>query len=625
LTISDLKEALKSVQGDQLSPQLGFDFFDWDSHATTVQKFFESQKPNDLGNSFLSLPKHPSLQSKERFRESHDRDGRVVLMRRKLATEIIREIVDLGTKDDNRLFVHGAQGVGKSHALYDAVCSLMEYPQWRVIYVNDCAAWNHTFSLHNLSPSYHYLLKMIATGFHPKNDEEIWELCRKARSPADVETLVFDLIPKYCQKGGLKFAFVFDQHNGITPDHRRNEQYPFIWLEKRMQTEANWKKRGVLVISASANNEYALQVLPKSMAFRHLESRELCFTGFTDNEFQNWKVHHKIFHEENQQNTELWDSVNALLSKWPLLLDELRQQSTRKGANVKLLDELEQYTTSRRIAWKFVEETHYNKVTASDQRKKEIYASMVFSMYVNRSGDQYVRDLATNGVSLMNKHIMFWDSEKAQFFCINNLARQVFVEKYLSETQLPVSQSTIQDILASKSVTQSVKGSVAEMIIISAMRSLLQKGKSMSFETHEIQKGPELKRTTTTHNFSGFGSSQFSTQSVDPLIDFSRSQMLVPKNSNYPGTDLIFWDASKKVLTFCQVTVGPVKKHALLSAILWGQWVTKAQAKSAIFVWIAPNVDFGDHNIRQHHISFNFLETIQPLLQFYVASGQEDV
>jgi len=435
-----IKDIVREIQAATAQASLSdFDSFDWDAHANSVQTFFESLAPVDLGNSFVSLPEHSSLGSKVRFRES-TLEGRVVLMRRQLATKIVTEVKDLGTKDDNRLFVYGAQGVGKSHALYDAVCSLMSEEKWRVVYVNDCKRWDGAFSVDDRLDSFHYLLRMIATGFHPKQDDSIWNLCRNAKNPADVSRIVFSEIPKYCKENNLQFAFVFDQHNGITPEHRANVQYPYCWLENRMQVEHSWKKCGVLVLSASANNEYVLEPDHKNQTFRRLDNRELCFTGFSDDEFRNWKIHHKFFHEESDDNKRDWESVNAILSKWPLLLDDLRQRAKDTTKALQLLAELEKYRTERLAFWSQVEESHYNRVTASDKQKQSRDNEIVFAMYVNRGGDQSVRELYIRGKGLLNKHIMFWDADKAQFFCTNNLARQVFVGRYLSQTNFQLKE-----------------------------------------------------------------------------------------------------------------------------------------------------------------------------------------
>ena len=448
-------------------------------------------------------------------------------------------------------------------------------------------------------------------------------MCRNAKNPVDVSKIVFYEIPKYFKEKNLQFAFVFDQHNGITPGHRGNEKYPYCWLEKRMQVEHGWKKCGVLVLSASANNEYVLELDLKNQTFRRLDNRELCFTGFSDDEFTNWKTHHKFFHEESDDNKRDWESVNAILSKWPLLLDDLRQRAKDTTIALQLLAELEKYRTERLAFLSQVEESHYNRVTASDKQKQSWYNEMVFAMYVDRGGDQFVRDLFTRTKPLLNKHIMFWDANKAQFFCINNLARQVFVERYLSQTTLPVKEDTIRDILSNSNVPQSVKGSVAEIIIISAIRSVLEKG-TLSLEVKVI-KNQQLHRTTTS-KFLNFVYTQFLTQGVDPSITFSQSLLLVPKNSNYPGVDFIFFEVTKekvprRTLTFFQVTVGPVKEHGLLSKELEDAWMKASKATTSTFVWIAPNEDFGPKNNGHYHLSFISLGQIQPLLSSYEQSS----
>ena len=60
-------------------------------------------------------------------------------------------------------------------------------------------------------------------------------------------------------KNNLKLYAIFDQHNGLDSDQRK--QFPFYLLESFLPKSVDFK--GLTVISASANNEYHLKVAAK--------------------------------------------------------------------------------------------------------------------------------------------------------------------------------------------------------------------------------------------------------------------------------------------------------------------------------------------------------------------------
>jgi hypothetical protein len=155
-------------------------------------------------------------------------------------------------------YLHGSQGVGKSHALYYAVCILRADPRNRVIYIPDCKTWSGT-----VINGIDFFLEAVVDAFH--SDREVIDtlpVLNKIDRPtdrlqweSDFERFVKEFLPSYCESQGLFLFAVFDQHNGLTPDRRK--QLPFSLPET---LPSIWERSALCVVSASANNEYHLTI-----------------------------------------------------------------------------------------------------------------------------------------------------------------------------------------------------------------------------------------------------------------------------------------------------------------------------------------------------------------------------
>ena len=101
-------------------------------------------------------------------------------------------------------------------------------------------------------------------------DREVLELCKEFTSIIAVmsssteaqDALCSLFLPQLgdlCKRLGLKFFSIFDQHNSLTPKMRSS--FPFSLPESGLLRVSQLPGVAMVVISASANNEYQLEVI----------------------------------------------------------------------------------------------------------------------------------------------------------------------------------------------------------------------------------------------------------------------------------------------------------------------------------------------------------------------------
>jgi len=596
----------------------------WQALADKTTAFFSALPADGVlrlnSNRFVSLPRHPTMetQSSPRFNETFDEgSGKYMILHRDLANRIVAEAgqraTSPGQDNNNRLYVHGAQGVGNSHSTYEAVCTLMaKRDLWRVVYMNDCKAWA------DAQDTVTHLKEHIAMAFHPEDDRPIWDACVAARTAKDVLTLLFTTIPSYCTSRSLKFAFVFDQHNGLTQGQRA--VFPFSLLERQMCNDKSWKGTGALVISASANNEYQLEVLGKE-TFKRID----VFKGFSDGERDLWSAQNDLFVGDDD-----WESVTGLYNNLPLALGTIKSEYVKRtaaGQTTTLLDLLDYCEgsmkgkmTQREMEW------FLDILQRPDRdRSKQAYYRMILDMLLGAGGKIVEQDYHLS-MQFMNRHLMYWDDDSKMFRPIHELARQIFVSLRYVSLQTVLDDKTVVDILgaSSASVNRSVKGSMVELYTIACAEDVERnKGqlyfsitsvKSKGKDRHDIVLRPETFR-------------EFATQSVPAGLDFSRPAVFKPKNSNYPGIDLLILviheETRKKKTTVTkelfavQFTVGPIKDHALPSDDLLAKWEA-ASGATLYYVWATPPeaVQVTADHAGHFHCSLTDLK-FADLLRFY--------
>ena len=216
---------------------------------------------------FLNIPRDFSIKAaEERGRFRMEVAEHISVMCREatqkvsqwIDTQIIRKLDFRTANQTLALYIHGPQGVGKSHALALDVTVRRLTPTNRVIYLADCTSWGTG----NVGEQYRFLLRAVMVAF--SKDAPVVQLCREMWNIPDTESemwhahgnnLMAHFLPDYCKKNALQLLAVFDQHNGLTLQQR--EQMPFSMVEHLLPSR--WDT-ALVIVSASANNSYYLKV-----------------------------------------------------------------------------------------------------------------------------------------------------------------------------------------------------------------------------------------------------------------------------------------------------------------------------------------------------------------------------
>ena len=546
-------------------------------------------------NDFLALPVHPSLGASARRRfETAPLNGRriVPLLSRDLAKTYMGAMLGRCEEEDhNYLYIHGAAGAGKSYALYEAVCRLMaRRDEVRVAYMHDCASWSDDRDV-----AVKEMAAVVATAFHPDDEKGIWDACASVYTVDALNDLLGSTIPAYCAENQLKFLFVCDQHNGLTPALR--QQSPWSIPEKFLLALITWKRLGATVISASANNDYFLKVAT------HREMKRVdWYTGFNDTEADGWRRHHNFFLDD----ADGWADAKELLSNWPLELNLLRERSEPI-----LAERLEKLTRERLRILGLHEENHL-AVRVNDARKMTMYAGIILDMLLARP-DVDTRYPTIDVVT--NKQLVFFDDQTTLLRPIHELVRRFYLTQgYLRPGGLL--NATVKDILSNKAATSDSKGRTVESYVICCMEERA---------TFTLQAQPfnaarkALARAETVFDARTLVRHNFGSQRVPGDVPWGQNLLLVPLNPNYPGVDVLLWDVQTHTLVGVQFTVRARPHRMSFTPALEREWCVASGAATFRFVWAAPSVDSTSIERGQYLVTLDALrELCAPLLAHYI-------
>ena len=578
---------------------------DWAAiKADTLAFFRRLDDPATLrpdADGYVALPQHPSMamSSRRRFDVVAGPGGQatVPLLSRALAREYATAIREQCTATHNFLYIHGAQGVGKSYALYEAVCRLMaQRAEVRVIYLHDCSGWDNDAGV-----AVQQLAAVVASGFRPAEDAAIWTDAEAVRTYGDLHRLLDITVPAYCRQHGLIVAAVFDQHNGLRPDLRT--QLPWKVPEGVLPSLASWKGLSATVISASANNEYYLKVAVDA-AWRRLD----CFHGFSDAELRQWRRHHKFF--DTPKHADAWSDVKALVNNWPLDLNDMRMAPAAT-----LAETLEQHRRQRLRVLSYHESRHLENHVRTDPEKQRQYAGVVLEMLVGRPDvtTRYVR-----ASDIINKHVLFHDKATDSVRPIHDLARQLYLAEGYLKRAGDLADTTVKDVLSSALVTADSKGRMLELYVANCMEAM----QTFELMAQRVRADGTLGKEARLIAAKALTTTYFPTQGVPPL-SWAVSALFVPLNSSYPGLDLLLWDAHERVLVAIQVTVGAIKNHkATLTPRLEAAWIKAANARQLRYAWLAPAAEVTPAHAGHYYVSLASLQgRLAPLVAHYVATG----
>ena len=274
---------------------------------------------------YVTVPPHPSLQYSSRRRFALDGGGSFTFMRRHESRVLAYSLIEELCKREFAIHIYGPQGVGKSHLLHEAVLLLLsEHSDCRVVYEHDCASWA---GLSNMPiKATLYWLRSVAMAF--ADDPQVLALCKQFIGSVSLMTDIVaaedavcnSFLPQLgdlCKRLKLKVFFVFDQHNSLTPEMRT--KFPYSLPESQLLRVSQLRGVGIVVISASANNEYFLKLATLEPP---LPTR-LVTSGFDDKELGVFVQHERLFKDRPLDDDQLRE-LSVATNCYPLELALLR-------------------------------------------------------------------------------------------------------------------------------------------------------------------------------------------------------------------------------------------------------------------------------------------------------------
>jgi hypothetical protein len=201
---------------------------------------------------------------------------------------------------------------------------------------------------------------------------------------------------------------------------------------------------------------------------------------------------------------------------------------------------------------------------------------------------------------------------------IHDLARQFYLTRGYLKRAGAITDATVKEVLASEVATADAKGRMLELYVVSCMETM------QTFELHARPIRRDGKLSTAVHLFSAraLTTVYFATQGVPPGLSWTVNTLFVPLNSNYPGADMLLWDAQERLLVAIQVTVGSIKDHAMtFTPSLQRAWKRAAGARELRFAWLAPEAKVTAAHAGQFYLPLQSIQTgLAPLVAHYVSA-----
>jgi hypothetical protein len=566
---------------------------------------------------YVTVPPHASLQYSARERFVLDNgSGRFTFMRRQLSRTLKDRLVHLLGSRKPAAYIQGPQGVGKSHLLYEAAVLLSLTPGCRVVYEHDCASWA-TYANKPIEATL-YWIRAVAMGF--SGDAPVVALCKEftekvavMKDPADAESAVRNLFLPHlgvlCARLKLKVFFVFDQHNSLTPEMRKT--FPYSLPEAGLLYVSQLRGVGMVVISASANNEYFLDVAMKQPPWPMFPLN----TGFSPSEVTLFLQRHgwdvpateeaQLQYETNGFPLELAYLVQAR----SLLRDAGRDYSFEAVLNAYLYGRDMAMMEGRRDYFALVVRHFDQKLESEAARKQVINGVICLQLQLPAS--------ALPGQVILNRQLSFLSDRPFgstvtsgsgsldYIHPITPMARAAAVNFYLTDPEYTAAfQLAFNQVFTSPTLEPAVRGLMLQRYIIQQLRL------STSFDlfAQQYTAGHALTRVA------ALCRSRIPLRCVEwfgndvPPATVSRTEdlLLVPLSPNYPGVDFLVWKADVAGLFLFQVTMSSVAKHR---SNFWQgdldlerRWIGKLGVKMIERIWITPDVDAGPITDKRSHV-----------------------
>ena len=514
-------------------------------------------------------------------------------------------------------YIQGPQGVGKSHLLHEAVLLLLiAHSDCRVVYEHDCASWAGLANMPIKATL--YWLRSVAMAF--ADDPQVLALCKQFIGSVSLMTDIVaaedavcnSFLPQLgdlCKRLKLKAFFVFDQHNSLTPEMRT--KFPYSLPESQLLRVSQLRGVGMVVISASANNEYFLKLATLEPP---LPTR-LVTSGFDDKELGVFVQHERLFKDrllDDDQLRELSvatncyplelallrDAHNALQSSFPTVpvtLQRCMEVYEKGDVRLGIFGRIE--TFAARIA-------AFDERVRSDSAKLERLINSVVCMKLELPLSTFPYAVLLNlGICYKSnapQSLTFAEQSQRSgspeyIHPITPAALQAAVAFYSPDAAYSEREnSAVSFIFQSPQSSRPVRGHVLEDYI------LQQLSKAASFELVGRQYDAKHQPSTTAESLAvvrGVQTVRWYGKIPTGELSLSKDLLLWPSAYNYPGVDGLIWLAKSKTLLLLQITISPVSGHAsnfwAANEPLRALWVDNLGPLHVHELWVTPDSDAG--------------------------------
>ena len=566
---------------------------------------------------YVTLPQHPSLRYSTRRRFPLEGDN-FTFMRRRQSREIADMLLGQLNRKEFATYIQGPQGVGKSHMLYEAALLLSTSPGCRVVYEHDCASWAGSDGLPIEATL--YFLRTVAMAF--AGDSEVMQLCRDtigkvaiASSTAEAQKAVCSLflpqLGNLCKRLGLKVFFMFDQHNSLTPQMRAG--FPYSLPESALLRVSQLRGVAMVVISASANNEYQLEVASQQPPWPQVFVNR----GFQTAEMDVFLRHHGLFgapeadldrlrYETSCYPLELayFLEVRALLKKEKLDSFESIMDAYLNGCDAPLVEgrrsyfaglvrRFDVYLSGRSDAVRALEHLINGVVCMKLELPLSTFSGQVLlnlqMCFKSRAPRQGI-ETASRRLDYISPITPAALSAAEDFYLANSDAKAKLDSAFQYVFETPTLESSMRGLMLQRYLIQQLEN--ADGLTLSAGQYKVDHVLGLPSEILSIAR---RMRKVEWHG-----------NSV-PQVTLSRLEdlLFVPLSQNYPGVDFLIWVAQTKTLCLFQVTLSSVSQHSSnfweSRPVLQSSWKDALGVLHFDRVWITPDVNAGKSDgVRSH-------------------------
>jgi hypothetical protein len=455
-------------------------------------------------------------------------------------------------KTGTGIYLHGIQGIGKSHLLYYEAWKLRPQPNYRVCYISDLGKIstqpeNSFFqALHEAFPENPPKANGVG-GIIPAITDET----PNTWGPEKVEQVLKQL-DAHCQGNNLKFVVVFDQINAI---HNLNLQnMPFY---RDLGNYPSYiSKSGIVILSGSANNEFhGINFAGGHVSYEKLDLNELIHEisvgdnvedkqislGFTDEEFEAWIDIYKFFPDDPELV-----NVKHLTNLIPYELSLLLKMKNQ-NPNLSLSDLLVVYSGSRIEEFSKSHQLYVDKLHQENPQKMQPLLKIIRQMYFElKMGTQ-------DAIHIFDQKFMYHSKDPPPYFYAST---PLAFDAIMAVNKRAFSEDQMISLVTGM-IDNDFRGDVIGRAFEKFVNWFWSITPTMKPKMKEIGQIGEAS----VREFKNFGVFSFKGSAIPKNIPTNPNMLYIPEVSNYPSIDYIFY-SKDKFLYFFQLTVTPrVKDH----------------------------------------------------------------